>query len=50
LISNLKEYFDKNGMGISEIFTNLNLSKKIRAENLKLEDWKKLSLLLVDKD
>jgi len=49
LISNLKEYFDKNGMDISEIFTNLNLSKKIRAEDLKLEDWKKLSLLLGDR-
>jgi 16S rRNA (adenine1518-N6/adenine1519-N6)-dimethyltransferase len=50
LISNLKEYFDKKGVSTSEVFANLNLSKKIRAEDLKLEDWKKLSFLLGDKD
>ena len=43
LISNLKEYFDKNEKNISKIFDNLNLSQKIRAEDLKLEDWNKLS-------
>jgi len=44
LISNLKDYFEKNGNGkiLSETFTDINLPQKIRAEDLKLEDWKKL--------
>ena len=46
LISNLKNCFEKNGKDLSEVFVNLNLSKKIRAEDLKLEDWKKLLLSL----
>jgi 16S rRNA (adenine1518-N6/adenine1519-N6)-dimethyltransferase len=50
LISNLKEYFDEKEINTSEVFTNLNLLKKIRAEDLGLEDWKKLSLLLENKD
>lgn len=41
LVGNIKELFkDKN---LEEIFTRLNISLKTRAEDLKLEDWKKLT-------
>jgi len=46
LISNLRDYFEKNGKNISEVFSNLNLFQKVRAEDLKLEDWGRLSLSL----
>ncbi|MFA6430612.1 MAG: 16S rRNA (adenine(1518)-N(6)/adenine(1519)-N(6))-dimethyltransferase RsmA [Candidatus Paceibacterota bacterium] len=40
LLGNLKEYF--NNTELSTIFLKLDFNEKIRAEDLKLEDWKKL--------
>ena len=49
LISNLKALFDTKNKNISEIFTKINLSQKVRAEDLKLEDWKKLLISIKNK-
>ena len=40
LIANLREKFGRNNL--SEIFRELKIPEKVRAEDLKLEDWKKL--------
>lgn len=47
LISNLREYFEKDGgdrgKNLQQIFSSLHLDPKIRAEDLKIEDWIKLA-------
>jgi 16S rRNA (adenine1518-N6/adenine1519-N6)-dimethyltransferase len=50
LLGNLKEYFEKNNVSnsrqestnLEEIFDNLNINKKARAEDLTLEQWSDL--------
>ncbi|MFA6797219.1 MAG: 16S rRNA (adenine(1518)-N(6)/adenine(1519)-N(6))-dimethyltransferase RsmA [Candidatus Paceibacterota bacterium] len=42
LIANLKDIFVKNGKDPKKIFTKLKISEKVRAEDLKLGDWKNL--------
>lgn len=40
LIANLREKYGKNDLKL--IFSDLKISEKVRSEDLKLEDWKKL--------
>lgn len=42
LIANLKDIFTKNNKDSKRIFNDLKISEKVRAEDLKLEDWKEL--------
>lgn len=42
LIANLKEIFTKNNKNSKKVFTDLKFSEKVRAEDLKLENWKNL--------
>ena len=43
LITNLEKELNLNKIDILKIFEKLNLDPKIRAENLKLEDWQLLT-------
>jgi len=46
LLGNLKDSFEKDGItggkNLQQIFSTLGFSEKIRAEDLRLEDWKKI--------
>ncbi|MFA5934786.1 MAG: 16S rRNA (adenine(1518)-N(6)/adenine(1519)-N(6))-dimethyltransferase RsmA [Candidatus Paceibacterota bacterium] len=42
LIANLKNIFIKNGKDPKKVFAELKISEKVRAEDLKLGDWKNL--------
>ncbi len=42
LIANLKNIFAKNNKNTKEVFTDLKISEKSRAEDLKLGDWKNI--------
>ena len=42
LIANLKEIFIKNNKDPKKVFIDLKISEKVRAEDLKLGDWKNL--------
>ncbi|MFH0755209.1 MAG: 16S rRNA (adenine(1518)-N(6)/adenine(1519)-N(6))-dimethyltransferase RsmA [bacterium] len=46
LITNLKEKFAKNNL--LKIFQDLKISEKVRAEDLKIENWKELVKKLID--
>ncbi len=42
LVANLKNLTQKNNRDIKNIFEELKISEKIRAEDLKIEDWKNI--------
>ncbi len=43
LISNLKSLAEKKSKNLGEVFTALQISEKVRAEDLTIIDWKKLT-------